>query len=59
MSWMQKRPRYDTRFVTSVEAGLQYLEETRKMRLPILRGMADELLARATPEARERLRHAG
>lgn len=39
-SWFQKKPRYETRFVSTVEAGLAWLEEKRGGPLPALREMA-------------------
>jgi hypothetical protein len=52
-SWFQKKPRYETRFVSNVEAGLAWLEEKRGGPLNALREMVRQAQHR-TEEAVDR-----
>ena len=51
MSWLQKKPQYETKFVTSVEAARAWLEEQRGERLEALGRMTDDVLRRADVRA--------
>jgi|GEM_PF-5475856 len=46
-SWFQKRPRYEIQFVSSVEAGIVWLEHKRGEKLPVLRALAKTAERRA------------
>jgi hypothetical protein len=46
-SWFQKRPRYEIQFVSSVDAGLAWLEQKRGEKLPALRTLAKTAQRRA------------
>lgn len=51
-SWFQKKPRYETQFVSSSDAGILWLEERRGERLPELRDMAARVMHRANVSGR-------
>jgi hypothetical protein len=47
-SWFQKKPQYETKFVSSVEDGILWLEEKRGTKLTALRLMSEDALRRAS-----------
>lgn len=51
-SWFQRKPQYETTFVASPAAGLEWLEQKRGSKLPVLQTMLDEVLRKSgsTPE---------
>lgn len=51
MAWLQKKPQYETKFVSSVDAARVWLEERRGERLDALGQMLDDVYRRANVRA--------